>query len=152
MNIIKYRKGYKYQLAETYRVKTQIIPEEVIISQFLSLSLDGVLTIKSGYAWDGPSGPVPDTASNMRASLVHDAFYQLFRQEYLPPRLKEAVDRLFSDICMEDGVPEIFASAYYAGLAIGGTPAMSPENRKKTYTAPRLEEDALNPSLWGEVW
>ncbi len=37
--------------------------------------IDGVLTIRSGYAWDGPGGPAMDTPAAMYGSLSHDALY-----------------------------------------------------------------------------
>ena len=76
---MKYRKGYKYQLADDYTIQIDTKPPEEIETQFISLSIDGLLTIKDGYAWDGPSGPTIDTPNFMTPSLVHDAIYQLMR-------------------------------------------------------------------------
>ena len=86
---IKYRSGYKYWLAEEYQVKVSIIPENNVpkdktTKSFIELTTDGVLTIKKGYAWDGPSGPTLDTKNSMRASLFHDALYQLMRENHIP--------------------------------------------------------------------
>lgn len=79
-----YRKltKYKYQLMDDYTIQTDIKPVKDIepkLAKFLSLSPDGVLTIRKFYAWDGPSGPTIDTRDFMRGSLVHDAFYQLMQ-------------------------------------------------------------------------
>ena len=74
---IKYRSGYKYQLVEEYQVRVSLIPENDIKTDFIELSTEGMLIIKKGYAWDGPSGPTIDTPNFMRGSLVHDALYQL---------------------------------------------------------------------------
>jgi len=73
---IQYRKGYKYQLYITYSYNTGIRGYE-ISTPFLAMDRYGKLTIYAGYAWDGPSGPSIDTLTFMRASLVHDALYQL---------------------------------------------------------------------------
>ena len=56
---------------------------------------DGVLIIQPKYAWDGASGPTLDTKNTMTPSLVHDAFYQLIREEVLPRKYKENADRIF---------------------------------------------------------
>ena len=56
MNCIEYKGGYEYQLKHDYSVEIPIKPESDKISQFITLSSAGVLSIKNGYAWDGPSG------------------------------------------------------------------------------------------------
>ncbi|NQT11775.1 MAG: HYR domain-containing protein [Planctomycetes bacterium] len=51
---------------------------------FIELSSDGRLTIKKGYRWDGPSTePIPSPPELLRATLVHDALYDLMRLEKL---------------------------------------------------------------------
>ncbi|CAM4186122.1 DUF1353 domain-containing protein [Vibrio neonatus] len=133
---ILYRAGYKYQLAEQFVIKLEVFPPQAIEMEFISLNLDGWLTIRSGYAWDGPSGPVVDTTQNMRASLVHDALYQLLRCEYLPATAKDTADKIFEQLCINDGVNEFTAHMYYLGLKLGGKPASDPRNQKPRLKAP----------------
>lgn len=133
---IEYRSGYKYQLATNFEFQTDIIPNEVIKDQFIELGLDGVLNIKSGYAWDGVSGPVIDTERNMRASLIHDALYQLMREKKLSGAYKERADEIFRNICIKDGVEPIIARSYFEVLKLVGTPYADPINAKKTLQAP----------------
>jgi hypothetical protein len=134
---IRYRSGYKYQLATRYSLPITIKPKKDIKTEFIKLDTKGKLTIKRGYAWDGPSGPVVDTKENMRASLVHDALYQLMRQKELSAKAyKDKADKIFKNICIKDGVPKNIASTYYYGLKIGGVPATDPKNKKKIYKAP----------------
>jgi hypothetical protein len=73
---------YKYQLMETYRYETGFsLPRAARTAyDYVVLETNGTLTVKKGYAWDGPSGPTLDTRNFMRASLVHDALYQLMRE------------------------------------------------------------------------
>lgn len=134
---IRYRSDYKYQLAETYQIKIDIKPHSDISTKFIDLDTIGNLKVKSGYAWDGPSGPVKDTKENLRSSLIHDALYQLMRGRELYARThRKAADQLFKDICKEDGVSNYWASKYYWALRRFGKPAASPENKKKIARAP----------------
>jgi len=134
---IRYRSGYKYQLATRYSMPITIKPKKEIKTEFITLDTKGKLTIKEGYAWDGPSGPVVDTKENMRASVVHDALYQLMRQKKLSvTAYKDRADKIFKNICIQDGVPKKIASAYYLGLKLGGKPATDPKNKKKIHRAP----------------
>ena len=100
-----YRKlrRYKYQLMQPYAHDVGIKQHE-IDTPYLTLSGDGVLTIKKGYAWDGPSGPTMDTLNFMRGSLVHDALYQLIRMEVIPYSQRDLTDRLLQKICRADGL------------------------------------------------
>ena len=74
----------------------------------------------------------------MRASLVHDALYQLMRNGELSSRTyRKTADQLFKDVCKEDGVSALRASAYYKALRKYGKPAASPQNKKKVHRAPK---------------
>jgi len=102
---IRYRSGYKYQLATSYSMPITIKPTKEIKIEFITLDTTGTLTIKAGYAWDGPSGPVVDTKENMRASLVHDALYQLMRLKKLSATAyRDRADKIFKNICIADGI------------------------------------------------
>jgi len=135
---IRYRSDYKYQLAEGYTIKTLLRPETAITTDFIDLDIAGNLLIKNTYAWDGPSGPVKDTPENMRASLVHDALYQLMRIKELNARtFRKTADVQFMVICKEDGVSSRTANLWYRALRRFGKPAASPENKKKIVRAPK---------------
>ena len=135
---IRYRGDYKYQLAEGYEIDISIKPKADINTEFIDLSINGRLTVKKGYAWDGPSGPVIDTKENLRASLVHDALYQLMRNNELVTRThRKAADQIFKDLCKKDCVSNLRASMYYKALRRFGKPAASPENKKKIKRAPK---------------
>ena len=107
INVARYRnlKHYKYQLVSDYVIAIDIKPRDNVRTQFIDLDTQGALTIKNGYAWDGPSGLGIDTRSFMRASLVHDALYQLMRAEYLDYRIQQrAADDFLRVLCVEDGM------------------------------------------------
>ncbi|MCP3986433.1 MAG: hypothetical protein GY723_18790 [bacterium] len=125
---IKYRKltDYKYQLMEKYVHETQwLLAERVATSGgWTALSKTGKLTVKKGYAWDGPSGPTIDTPNFMRGSLVHDALYQLMRERLLPGRKRKPADVLLWLICLEDGMSRTRADyVFHAVRAFGGRAA-----------------------------
>ena len=135
---IEYRSGYKYQLARDYGVKVSVRPDRDIDTEFIRLTTGGMLFVRKGYAWDGPSGPVKDNKENMRGSLVHDALYQLMRNKELSTRThRKAADLEFKNMCKADGVSKFWASVYYKGLRKFGKPAASPQNKKKIARAPK---------------
>lgn len=139
MGRIKYRSGYKHQLAEEYNVKIRIKPQAEIVTEYISLDTHGKLSIKKGYAWDGASGPVPDTRRVLRASLVHDALYQLMRTQsdrFPREEYRRAADLLFKEMCIEDGVARSKAKIYYFALRKFGERAADPLSRKVIRRAP----------------
>lgn len=124
MNVIKYRGGYKYQLAAGHATKVFVFPTVHIATEYIVLSKEGVLVINEGYAWDGPSGPTVDTKNFMRGSLVHDALYQLMREGLLPEYWREQADKELQRICIEDGMWRIRAWWVYRAVRdFGGSSA-----------------------------
>ena len=119
---IRYRSGYKYQLVADYRVRVDIVPDYDIETEFVQLDRSGVLTIRHGYAWDGPSGPTVDTKTFMRGSLVHDALSGLLRDAYLErDKWFTAVNRELRKICLEDGMWRFRVWCIYIGVQyLGG--------------------------------
>ena len=136
---IRYRGGYKYQLAETYATATAIAPTAPIRTDFIELSAAGKLTLRKGYAWDGPSGPTFDTLNFMRGSLVHDALYQLMWEGHLSiVRWKDEADRALQRICREDGMSAIRAWWVYEAVKQFGKPGMGkPEGSNPVVSAPK---------------
>jgi hypothetical protein len=139
---IKYRKldSYKYQLMERYVHDTQwALPRaRETRGRWVVLSKTGRLTLKKGYAWDGPSGPTIDTKNFMRGSLVHDALYQLIRERLLPGSKRKPADVLLWLICLEDGMSRPRADyVYHAVRTFGGLAARPPRRpRPVIITAP----------------
>jgi len=137
---IAYSCGYKYQLEEPYMLTISIRPAQDIATSFVLLSMAGELTVRSGYAWDGPSGPTVDTPNFMRGSLVHDALYQLMRENHLDHHLhREAADKLLRDICIEDGMPHWQAQAVYMAVRGFAGVASEPSSNKQVQYAPALD-------------
>lgn len=133
MKVIKYKDGYKYQLAETYSVKVSVLPPAPVRHEYISLSQHGFLTIRKGYAWDGPSGPTIDTKNFMRGSLVHDALYQLIGEGLLSMDDREQADKELRRICLEDGMSEARAWWVYKAVRLfGSEPASNAEPEPTT--------------------
>jgi len=134
---IKYKSGYEYQIDEEYQVKVSVIPkEDVQIEHYIELNTEGMLVIKKGYAWDGPSGPTWDTPNFMRGSLVHDVLYQLLRNKLLEQKWRNEADRELRRICREDGMSRIRAWYVYQAVSRWGGRAADPGSRKKPHVAP----------------
>lgn len=133
---MKYRSGYKYQVAEDEVFKTKICPSKAIDTQFIHLTHGGILTVRSGYAWDGPSGPTIDTDDSMRGSLAHDAMYQLLRMELLAPTWREAIDDMFGEILAEDGMWSWRWKFWVREVKKFAGAATDPKNKKVVHTAP----------------
>ena len=78
------------------------LPEGVCIGKWVGLEL-GPLDIAAGYAWDGARGPAINTKNWLRASLVHDALYQLMRSgEMDSARYRLIVDQIMLEMLLED--------------------------------------------------
>ena len=139
---ITYRSGYAYQLSCDYCILTSIVPKESIDTEFISLDMVGRMVVKKGYAWDGTSGPVIDTRRNLRASLVHDALYQLMRLGLLSSEeTKDAADYLFYELCRTDGVSYFLAAIYLRGLKMFGRDSTEPRRARPTEYAPKRKGD-----------
>lgn len=136
MKSILYRDGYKYQLVADYTVQTEVRPDGDIYTKFIDLQKDGTLTIRSGYAWDGASGPTLDTKDTMRGSLVHDALYQLIREKFLSDNFRKAADKELFRVLREDGMWFVRARVWFRALRLAGASAADPRSVKLPCVAP----------------
>ena len=121
------RGEYKYQLLKMMEFRTDIRPDrraEFPCGQpFVSLDTNGRLCTEKGYAWDG-ADLCPDVKAVMRASLAHDAIYQLIRKRELPRSSRAEADRLFRRLCIEDGMSTALAwPAFWILRGVGWTSA-----------------------------
>lgn len=136
--MIKYREGFKYQLAEPHVEKVAVFPTDHIAhSDFIVLSPAGDLIINAGYAWDGCSGPTWDDKTNMRGGLVHDCLYQLIREGLLPEDCRKSADEALYRICKEDGMNSVRAWLYFKAVRnFGAGAAKLKSNPYPVITAP----------------
>lgn len=135
--IAKYRKGYKYQLAEDLVFQTDCRPDTAIVTPRIELNMYGVLTVREGYASDGVSGPVKDRKTNLRGGFVHDALYQLMRMGELPHEQWREADKEFAKALKQDGAWGWVIKLDMMGLKIAGGSAAHPKKRKRVYSAPK---------------
>jgi len=111
-DVVYYKNNYKYVLDEdfaihtaTYGINIKLPENKDIVTEFIVFRVDGILIIKKGFLWDGPSGPTVDTDSFMRGALVHDALYRLMRCGFIDyKKHRRAVDDLMKAICKADGM------------------------------------------------
>lgn len=83
---------------------------------------DDTLTIGAGYRWDGATN-ARDSSKTLRASLFHDAFYDLLRAGALPPILRQEIDSLFLAMLHADGVSRIRLRYFGLIRKLGGLTA-----------------------------
>lgn len=141
MPCIAYRSGYRHQLHSTYEQPVPLTVAGPVDAGLLRLLPQpggtALLVLLPGYAWDGPSGPAIASASFMRASLVHDALYQLMREGHLqldPHR--RAADLLLRRMCREDGMWALRAWWVYHAVRLFGRPAADPACSHPVHRAP----------------
>jgi hypothetical protein len=124
---MKFRKlhAWKYQLVEDFEIQLPFMPPRNIATEFVRFYRDsvkplpGYLALKRYYAWDGASGPCPDTRPVMRGALVHDALYQLIRLDLLPREpYRKLADGALRDICIQSGMNPIWARIIYWGVRV----------------------------------
>lgn len=135
---IKATDGYRYQLNESYIIQVPIFLNKSIQTEWLELSQYGHLSIKTGYAWDGPSGPTIDTDNFIRASLIHDALYQLFRLKLLNARLRrKTADKILKAICKEDGMSFFRREYVYRAVRLFGATSASHRAKRESRFYPK---------------
>ena len=135
--MIQYKTGYKYQLFQDHVEQLAIKSGRSVLTSYLKLTSDGVLTISAGYCWDGPSGPAIDTPNFMRASLVHDALYQLMRHGLLDRRIwRKPADAEMRRIVVETKMNPWRRLYSYWAVRRFAAKAASAESRRPIITAP----------------
>lgn len=130
MILYKKRRRYKYNLhSEKVEYATGITVAEPKDLKFLAIDGEGNLVIRKGYSWDGASGPVADTKTVMKGSLIHDALYQLMREGVLPQddAVRERADEILREVCIESGMSKAYAWLVYHGVRLGGAGAAKPD-------------------------
>ena len=136
-NPIRYRDlpTWKYQLLENWTHKVDI-HGWVLHEPMFNLDYDGLLTVRRGYCWDGPSGPTFDTKNFMRGSVVHDVLYQVIQLGLLPFSYRQKADKELDKLLKEDGMSWLRRKYVYRSLRLFGGGAAKSKGPMKVLTAP----------------
>ena len=106
-----------YRLDQDVQVQTRMlwyfVQEGAFSRGYYRLNRNGLLLIKKGFVWDGPSGPTYDSPDSMRASLVHDVFYDMIRKGRLPKGARKLADQELRRIAIADGMWHWRANLWY---------------------------------------
>lgn len=95
---------YKWVLRSDARFKTALELEAPIVHEYFSITVDGWVTARAGYAWDGATGGL-DTKSILPGSVGHDIIYQAHQLGYkLPKDWKKHADAFLIRRCKDDGM------------------------------------------------
>lgn len=133
---MKFRSGFKYQLAETEVWLLDFKPKKDVVTKFCSLNTEGLLRLEEGFAWDGASGPVIDRPSNQAASAVHDALYRMMRKGLIDHHRWREADMEFAKVMRKCGAWSITIQADLAGLWLVQGRAALPENKAPVFCVP----------------
>lgn len=106
---IAYRRfpKYKWILHEDAVFYSGLKLDIPIEHEYFSISREGVVVARAGYAWDGATGGL-DTKSILSGTVVHDIIYQAHQLGYnLPGNWKKVADACLLRICKRDGMTRI---------------------------------------------
>jgi hypothetical protein len=124
---------FKVGLKEALRPATRVGLQTRELQDIVTYDPESDLcTIRSGFCWDGPSGPTIDTVTSLRPSLTHDALYQLMRLGHLSPKCRQRADELYRDLLIENGVSTLRAYTHYYTLRLAGGFAAQKGTQPKT--------------------
>ncbi len=91
--------GWKYELKKDC-VEAVDMPGIEVDTEFIRIH-GGFMVIEAYYAWNG-ANVVPDSPDIMRASLFHDALYQLIKEKHLEKKWRKYADQLLRDIYLRE--------------------------------------------------
>jgi hypothetical protein len=147
---ILYKDGFRFRLEEPVRIATGLFGYEGGNS-YLHINANGDLVVHAGYGWDGASGPTMDTPGTCRASLVHDALYQLIRLGVLPAEVARKRADVLLQTLMDEDTPrnsgvlgslkelwnDLRGRYWYRGVRWFGASSTAPTAERKVLRAPR---------------
>jgi hypothetical protein len=110
------RRFWKYRLYKDESYETGIKIDTPIITKFFEMTVDGRITGKKGYTWDGASGPTFDTKNTFTASLFHDIIYQMIREGYLDMKWRKRGDEILYEILRSRKMTKIRAKTWYRAV------------------------------------
>lgn len=109
--------NWKYRVTKSFAVNTKIFPEEIIRSNFATLTIRGRLYIHKGFCWDGASGAF-DTETIMKPSCCHDIGCNWFLAGLISKEIRGEFDDLFYTLCKKSGMNELRAKVAYKAVQL----------------------------------
>lgn len=144
---IKYRELYPsiYQLLSGWHGYVPIYPKKGFRGFFYSLSAAGLLIVKPGFVWDGPSGRLfgiidltPNEPATMIPSLIHDALARAMARGELPYSWLPASNELFEKMLIDNGFDPGRAGLWRSVLDFFWRPDRTTHQVPPTLTAPTI--------------
>ena len=139
---MKYRDGYKNVIFEDIEFDVPIFPPRDITSEYVDLTMDGVLRVKRNFAFDGPSGPTFEKLfpwwyrNTITPATAHDALYSLMRDGFLSGANRKKADQVLRDMMIERGVSKLRANFWYRAVQAGAGHSADPSHKRKIKEAP----------------
>lgn len=123
--------------------RVPIYPKKAVRGRFWTLAADGLLIIKSGFVWDGPSGDIfglidltPNEPETMRASLVHDVLARAMTDGKIGYEWISTSNWLLKQMLIEDGFDRGRAQLWYSMLERFWRPYAANKPSRPVLTAP----------------
>jgi hypothetical protein len=133
----------KYVVARPYHDTAPFAPSETITAPYGTLHSNGDYEIREGFLFSA-NFPAINTFNTRRAACVHDFFYCLIKDGYLPRSFRADADYLLYDMLREDGMPDFRAWYWYKAVHIGGDRALDqPRPRMQYSPAPYQSQPAV---------
>jgi hypothetical protein len=134
MKQVAYSNADKYVLAKDYYDFAPFTVDTSIFTPYGAFYITGEYRISKGFLFSA-NAPAINTEDSKRASCVHDFFYSLMKDGLLSRDYREAVDKLFYEHLIEDGMIGFRALYWWKAVRIGGEKALN-SPRPKVILAP----------------
>jgi len=133
---IRYKRGFKFVTVGIVTEYVGIFPPKSICFEWGLLSINGYLTVKDEYPWNGMSGIPLNIKSSVRGVLIHDVLYRLIRLGLLDIKWKTPGDEVLRKFCIEDGMWKWVADTIFAAVQRWGLSSTGPKAEPKIMEAP----------------
>jgi len=130
--------GFRFQTHREWRAYVSNYGQtKDIVDGWITLTADGWLIVRAGYAWDGASGFFTiNTMNSRQGSLGHDALYQLMRRELIDRKYKRQADRWMYERLLEDGMWKFRAKYWHRAVKKFGEASTLPSHKRQVIYAP----------------
>jgi hypothetical protein len=115
-----YHRKYRYKTLSEYKDYFAALSGVSFVHRYVSCT-NGILKIEENYAWDGATGVIFDSYYLMKASLIHDALYQMMREGLLDrKKYRKVADKIFYSVMKDSKVNPIRRRLLYIGVRLFG--------------------------------